>query len=183
MTLRLAVDTDADAVRAVHLAAFDRPGGASAPEAALVDDLRAAGDLVEALSFVAIAEDVVVGHVATSAGHVGARRVVAVGPLGVLPAWQGRGAGSALMHAVLGAAEALGEPCVVLLGAPAYYGRFGFEPASRYGVAAPDPAWGGHFLIRPLPAWGAGMVGTFRYPAAFDRLGAADRDGAAEPGW
>jgi len=30
-----------------------------------------------------------------------------------------------------------GEPAVILLGDPAYYGRFGFEPASRYGLRSP----------------------------------------------
>jgi putative acetyltransferase len=199
--VRLAVDVDADAVRAVHLAAFDRPalGGAPAPEARLVDDLRTGGDLVAALSFVAVggagaggvtgavadpaagaatgavgavaggaAGAVVVGSVVTSAADLGGRRVVAVGPLGVVPSWHGRGAGSTLMHAVLGAADALGEPCVVLLGDPAFYGRFGFEPAARYGVAAPDPAWGEHLMLRRLTVWRPGLVGRFRYPPAFD---------------
>ena len=30
-----------------------------------------------------------------------------------------------------------GEPAVILLGAPAYYGRLGFLPASRYGLRNP----------------------------------------------
>jgi putative acetyltransferase len=33
------------------------------------------------------------------------------------------------LHGVLAAADALGEPCVVLLGDVAYYSRFGFELA------------------------------------------------------
>lgn len=168
--VRRALDADAAAVRAVHLAAFNSPGGAPAPEARLAGDLRAAGDLVEALSFVAVHGDAVVGSVVTSAARLGSRRVVAVGPLGVVPAWQRRGAGTALMHAVLGAADALGEPCVALLGSPAYYGRFGFEPAARYGVVAPDPAWGEHFMLRRLTAWEPGLGGAFRYAAAFDGL-------------
>ena len=43
------------------------------------------------------------------------------GPLSVRPDRQRRGVGSALMHAVLGAADALGEPLVALLGSTAYY--------------------------------------------------------------
>jgi putative acetyltransferase len=168
MFVRRALDGDADAVRAVHLAAFDRPelAGAPAPEAGLVDELRAAGDLVDVLSFVAV-DGEVVGHVATSVASVGAHRVVAVGPLGVLPEWQRRGAGSALMHALLGGAEALGEPVVVLLGAPAYYGRFGFERADLYGIRPPVAAWGEHFMVRRLTSWTEGLAGDFRYAPAF----------------
>jgi putative acetyltransferase len=153
---------DADGVYAVHAAAFGR-----AAEADLFETLRRDGDLVGALSFVAVVDGAVVGHVATSDGLFGDRRVVAVGPLGVLPAWQRRGIGTALMHAVLGGAEALGEPVVVLLGSPAYYGRFGFEPASRHGIVAPDPAWGEQFMVRPLSAWDPRLAGAFRYAAAF----------------
>lgn len=45
-----------------------------------------------------------------------------LGPLGVAPSHQAAGIGSALVHAVLGAADALDEALVALLGAPAYYG-------------------------------------------------------------
>jgi putative acetyltransferase len=168
MIVRRAIDDDADAVRAVHLAAFDRPSldGAPAPEARLVDELRAAGDLLHALSFVAVESDVV-GHVATSVASVGAHRVVAVGPLGVAPSWQRRGVGSALMHALLGAADALGEPVVVLLGSPAYYGRFGFERADAYGITPPVAEWGEHFMVRRLTSWTPGLTGDFRYAPAF----------------
>jgi putative acetyltransferase len=40
----------------------------------------------------------------------GRRPALGLGPLTVEPAWQRRGVGSALMHTVLGAAGALGEP-------------------------------------------------------------------------
>jgi hypothetical protein len=45
------------------------------------------------------------------------------------------------MHTLLGAADAMGEPVVVLLGDPALYSRFGFVPADGLGIEAPDPAW------------------------------------------
>ena len=55
--------------------------------------------------------------------------MLALGPLSVRPDRQRQGVGSALMHAVLGAADALGERLVALLGSTAYYPRFGFRPA------------------------------------------------------
>ena len=38
------------------------------------------------------------------------------------------------MHAVLGAADALGEPLAALLGDPGYYRRFGFELSTGYQI-------------------------------------------------
>ena len=74
------------------------------------------------------------------------------------------------MHTVLGAAETMGEPVVVLLGEPAYYSRFGFVAASTLGIEAPDPAWGDYFQARALSAWDGQRSGRFRYAAPFDRL-------------
>lgn len=160
MILRLARPSDdADAAR-VHAAAFGRD-----LEADLFRRLRADGDLLGPLCFVAVANGAVVAHVAVSRGAVGGVAVPALGPIGVLPPYQGRGAGSALVHAVVGGAEALGEQAVVLLGSPAYYGRFGFGPAAP--VEAPDPAWGEHFMVRRLTAWDGSLAGRFAYPAAF----------------
>jgi len=96
--------------------------------------------------------------------------VLGLGPLGVLPEHQGAGVGSALVRAVLGAAGALGEPLVALLGDPTYYGRFGFRPASELGIDAPGLAWGRHFQALGLNAGPAPGPGRFHYAAPFDDL-------------
>jgi len=159
--IRREVAGDAPAIRAVHRAAF-----AGEAEARLVDGLHAADDVV--LSLVAELDGTVVGHVVGSRAWIGERGSVGLGPVGVLPAYQRRGVGSALMHAVLGAADALELPEVVLLGDPAYYRRFGFRLAPPLGVLPPDPAWAEHFQIRTLTAWNEDRRGAFRYAPAFD---------------
>jgi putative acetyltransferase len=73
------------------------------------------------------------------------------------------------MHAVLGAADALSEPLVGLLGDPAYYHRFGFVPAQSIGVTAPDSSWGEDFQVRTLTRY-EGLTGRFHYAGPFDRL-------------
>jgi len=163
---------DRPGVRRLHAAAFDRPAlrGAEAPEARLVDLLRDGGHLVAALSLVAVADGGLVGHVACSSGTVDGRALLALGPLGVLPEHQRRGVGSALVHTALGAADALDEPAVVLLGDPAYYSRFGFEPATRHGLLPADPAWSTAFQVRRLSTWDASLQGTFRFAPPFDDL-------------
>jgi predicted N-acetyltransferase YhbS len=65
---------------------------------------------------------------------------MALGPIAVLPAWQRRGVGSALMRAALAKAEAAGLSAVVLLGHKEYYPRFGFQPARAQGLH-PPAAW------------------------------------------
>jgi putative acetyltransferase len=114
---------------------------------------------------------VLIRHVVCTEGSLGAVPVVGLGPIGVQPDRQRTGVGSALMHAVIAAADALDYPLVVLLGHLDYYPRFGFVPASRLGVSAPNPKWGEHFQARPLATWHAGLAGAFRYAAPFEALG------------
>lgn len=161
---------DSAAIRAVHTAAFARTGGGDVAEARLVEHLRDDGAVVAGLSIVAERDGEIVGHVLGSRGRIDDRPAIGLGPLGVLPAMQRRGVGHALMHAVLGAADALEEPCVVLLGDPGYYSRFGFRLAELSGVQPPRAEWAPHFQLRRLNGWRADLRGTFHYPAAFDRL-------------
>jgi putative acetyltransferase len=163
--LRRETRADVAAIDEVHRDAFGR-----AVEAALVHALRADAGWVPALSLVA--EDASgPGRRARRrhAGRVGDVDVVGLGPLGVRPEQQGRGVGQALVHAVVAAADALDLPLAVLLGAPGYYRRFGFVPASELGVQAPDPAWGEHFQARPLGTY-RGERGPFAYAAPFADL-------------
>ncbi|GIE47016.1 GNAT family N-acetyltransferase [Actinoplanes nipponensis] len=177
MMIRRERSDDGDAIHAVTAAAFRglaysappaEPGG-DPGEATLVSWLRDDAGWIPELSLVAIEDDQVVGHVLATRAHVGARPVLGLGPLSVLPRRQRSGVGTALMHAVLGAADALGEPLVALLGNPSFYGRFGFVAAQPVGIAAPVAAWGDSFQVRTLSRYD-GLAGRFRYARPFDRL-------------
>lgn len=170
MLIRRETPADGPLIRAVHDAAFATEDGTGSVEAALVDRLRAAGDCVPALSLVAEIGGTVVGHVLGSRARLDRYRSLGLGPLGVLPGHQRRGVGAALMHAVLAAADAMDFPEAVLLGDPAYYGRFGFQLAQPLGVLAPNAEWAEHFQIRTLTSWTAERQGAFRYAPAFDDI-------------
>ncbi|WP_329259706.1 N-acetyltransferase [Actinoallomurus sp. NBC_01490] len=173
MLIRRETPADTAAVHAVTSAAFARPGSTGeVTEARLLGELRACDAWLPALSLVACEGrgGEVLGHVVCTRGTVGAAPVLALGPLSVRPGDQRRGVGLALVHTVLGAADALGEPLVALLGSPAYYGRFGFRPSAEYGITPPVPAWDTHFQVRALSAYDAGVRGTFAYPEPFDRV-------------
>jgi putative acetyltransferase len=156
---------DVDAIHAVHEAAFGR-----SVEADLVRALRADEGWLPALSLVAEVGGRVAGHVVCTRGYVDGAPVLGLGPLGVAPARQRTGIGGALMHAVLGAADALDEPAVVLLGHKDYYPRFGFRPAASLGIRPPVAEWGDHFQVRPLTAYTAASRGEFAYAAPFRDL-------------
>ncbi|HEX4830918.1 MAG TPA: N-acetyltransferase [Trebonia sp.] len=139
-------------------------------EAGLVGELRASAAWRPELSLVAAGADgAVIGHVVCSQARLGEAAVLGLGPLSVDPAHQGRGVGSALVHAVLGAADALGEPLVVLLGDPGYYARFGFAAARTRAIAPPVAEWEPYFQVRTLAAYQPSLTGTFRYAEPFDR--------------
>jgi predicted N-acetyltransferase YhbS len=160
---------DREAIRAIHLAAFPTPA-----EADLVDVLRATGEIDPARSLVAEVESVIVGHCLLTAttlerqdGTAVVGPIVALGPIAVLPAWQGRHVGSALMREALDGCAADGAAAIVLVGSPTYYLRFGFEPARELGLLPPahwpDEVW----MARLLPAWTPADVGVVRYAAPF----------------
>jgi putative acetyltransferase len=130
-------------VIAAAFAGPDTPGPRDPVEATLLDALRTCGGWLPELSFVAVQEKAggkangktgektgeeagekeVTGHVVCTRGHADGVPALGLGPIGVRPDHQRHGTGLALMHAVLGAAGALGEPLVALLGSPACYGR------------------------------------------------------------
>lgn len=120
---------DIDAIRAVHRAAFGQEA-----EGAIVDALREAEALT--ISLVARIDDAVVGHVALSPMEMPnvAVKVLGLGPIGVVPERQSSGFGSDLMNAAITRAQTAGFDGIVVVGHPEYYTRFGFVPASRFGI-------------------------------------------------
>ena len=169
MIVRLQDPDDYEAIRHVYAEAFRREDDPeSVPfEVGVFEALWAAGDAIAELSFTAVKEGAVVGHVTASKATVADAPVVAVGPIGVLPEHQGVGIGSAMMDALLTAADAAGVPIVVLLGAPHYYSRFGFRPAQDLALISPDPRWGDAFQARTLTAYSPSVAGEFQYAPAF----------------
>lgn len=159
---------DAAAVRDLVLAAFattEYSDGSA--EVGILDGLRADGDLLPALTFVAELDGEVVGSVVCSRARMGQGPSVGLGPLAVRPDHMGQGIGSALVASVVATAEQLAEPSVVLLGDPGYYGAFGFETAAAHGIAAPGPWEDRFFQVLRLRAWRPELAGPFRYAPAF----------------
>ena len=96
--------------------------------------------------------------------------------MSVRPDRQRAGIGSALVRAGLAAADARGEPLVLVLGHPEYYPRFGFRPASQLGIAAPDPRIpNAVFMALPLSSYDPAIRGRVVFPPAFAVTGPSAR--------
>lgn len=172
MVVRRYMPSDREAARVVHAEAFRREDDPHAlpPEVGLFEALIDTADVLERLSFVAVRDERVVGHVMCSRAAVGSHSVAALGPIGVLPEHQRQGVGIAMMHAALAAADALDIPLIVLLGSTGYYSRFGFRPALGLGITPQEPRWEDHFQARTLTAYDSSITGAFSYAPPFDDL-------------
>jgi predicted N-acetyltransferase YhbS len=92
----------------------------------LIDDLRAANALT--VSLVASADLTIIGHVALSPVSLSGASGpwFGLGPISVLPEWQGKGIGSALMKEALARLTQHQAAGCILVGNPRFYKRFGF---------------------------------------------------------
>ncbi len=156
---------DFAAVREVNERAFGQP-----EEAGIIDRLRSRGKVL--LSLVAVREDRVVGHILftrvfVESGEEGFT-AVGLGPMAILPELQKQGIGSLLVREGLDACRQEGHEAVVLVGHPEYYPRFGFVPASRYGLTCEFEVPNEVFMAVELREGAlAGRTGRVRYEPEF----------------
>lgn len=138
-TDRLIVKPDAieyqDAIRRITVEAFSGSELGHNGEAELIELLRSR--CRQMLSLVALRGEPV-GHilftpVSIHSAH-GQLQGMGLGPLSVLPNYQRQGIGSQLIVSGLERLRARGIPFVTVVGHPDYYTRFGFEPASEFGI-------------------------------------------------
>ncbi|HEY6817277.1 MAG TPA: N-acetyltransferase [Croceibacterium sp.] len=127
--------------------------------------LRLFNDLETQASFVAVTRlRRIVGHVVFSEIRIGGEYCnwCGLGPLSVLPRMQGRGIGSALVEEGLAYLRSDGWNGCVVLGNPAFYGRFGFRHDPRLVYPGPPPEYFQRIVFK-----GAEPVGEVSYAPVF----------------
>ena len=127
-----------------------------------------------AASVVAVSERRIVGHALLShlsltAPGSPSRPALALAPVAVAPERQGCGIGELVVRGCLRRADPALP--VFVIGDPAFYARFGFEPAAAYGVTSRFDVAAGYFMVRPGRV--AGGLGETARPGEPDGLGGA----------
>lgn len=139
MEIRLEKQEDYEEVENLVREAFWNVYQPGCVEHYLLHQLRNDPSFVPELDYVVEEKGRVVAQIAYAKGEYRSddgrkQPLLLFGPVGVLPEFQKQGYGSALIRFTLERAKALGWPAVVITGNPAYYSRFGFEPAGKYGI-------------------------------------------------
>jgi putative acetyltransferase len=167
MEIRPEREQDQAAVYRLNSAAF-----ATDAEARLVDSLRKLASPI--VSLVAIVNNRVTGHILFSPVQHSENKdalVMGLAPMAVAEAARNQGIGSALVAAGIAACARLGAGAIVVLGHPGYYPRFGFTPASDYGLECeydvPDEAF---MAMELTPQFLASKPGTIKYHECFADL-------------
>lgn len=160
MLIRDETPGDIPAIGRLITEAFRMLAQSTGTEAGIVERLRAEGALV--LSLVAEEKAEGVGYLAASAARIGGQDGWGlIGPLAVLPARHRQGIGTALMAEALRRLRATSRG-VVLVGEPAYYGRFGFRAFPGLGLAGCPPE-----VVQALPFDDIAPRGELHHHQAF----------------
>lgn len=120
----------------------------------MVHELRKRDGILP-LSLIAEADGRIAGHIICSNAAVKTEDktlpVLNFGPLSVLPEYQQKGIGTALIKAMIEKARKLNYGAILFFGRPEYYPRFGFQEASVFGISDSEgynyPAFMGMELI------------------------------------
>lgn len=166
-TIRQEYDGDFEAIREVNEEAFNQPD-----EADLMDALRESDHIV--VSLVAEKNREVVGHICLSEASIDEYdlKVAGLAPMAVLPEYQNRGIGTLLVEEGLDECLSRGYAAVIVLGHVAFYSRFGFKPASEFGIRSEwEEIQEDAFMVLELHAGALdGVEGIARYADEFSEI-------------
>jgi predicted N-acetyltransferase YhbS/uncharacterized protein YdhG (YjbR/CyaY superfamily) len=152
--LRIEGKADWKTVEQITYRAFLNAEHASGDEALLARKLRGRPSFVPELNYVAEIDGSVIGNIMYTRSKVvnddGEWETLTFGPVSVLPKYQRQGAGGALIRRTLYTARELGYRAVLIYGHESYYPRFGFKPASDFGITTADGKNFPAFMALPL---------------------------------
>ncbi len=152
--------------------AFREMEHADGDEPFLVERLRKSASFIPDLSIVAEQNEEIVGHILLSKVKIIAEtqafETLSLAPVSVLPEYQRMGIGSQLIRHAHEKAMEKDFSSVLLVGHESYYPRFGYVPASRFGIKFPFDAPDINCMAVELK-YGAlkGIEGMVEFPAEF----------------
>lgn len=168
MVLRQEEKADFPAIYDLVKTAFQTAQVANGDEQNFVVRLRTGGNYLPELALVAEADGQLIGHIMLTRTAFetasGPRAILLLAPLAVALEHRRQGLGAQLVQEGLHRAKALGHTAVILVGDPAYYNRFGFKPASQFGIANTDHIPDENVMVCELvPNTLQGLPGTISF--------------------
>lgn len=172
LVIREEREEDYEAVEHVVKQAFLHTPMRSGTEHRIVERMRKEPTYNPKYSLVATEVKNVVGHVILSQAYVVNEEkkipLVSLGPVSVVPEKQRQGIGTKLIEQVLEVAKNDEKKAVIVLGHPTYYPKFGFKPASLWGIKLPFDAPDDAFLaLELIPEGLKHTSGIVEYSPAF----------------
>lgn len=167
MEIRQENNSDYETVYNVVKEAFETAEQSDGNEQELVSALRNSNSFIPELSLVATENEQIIGHILFTKAYVDGYTILALAPLSVLPKYQRKGVGLALMKKGHSIAKKMGYDYSVVLGHSKYYPKAGYVPASIYGIKAPFDVSDENFMAIRLNDNAKNIQGIIRYDEAF----------------
>ena len=175
MIIRSETTSDIEVITEVTKVAFEDHSFSLNTEHFTIQDLRADGALT--VSLVAEVDGRIVGYIAFSPVTIsdGTRNWHNLGPVAVLPEFQGRRIGTTLIKSGLTLLKSISSEGIVLIGLPTYFSRFGFwNYPCLTNNGTPQEVFLALSLAERLPH------GTVDLHKAFKQLSIIEKDAIAE---
>lgn len=167
MEIRKEEPKDYTEIYEVVKSAFDSAEHADGNEQDLVNTLRTGDSYIPQLSLVAEENGKIVGHIMFTRAKIGTVIALALAPLSVLPEYQKKGIGTALIEEGHRIAKQLGYGYSVVLGSEKYYPRFGYMPATLLGIIPPFDVPDENFMAFNLKQDDSCIYGVMKYAKEF----------------
>ena len=167
MRIRKEETKDYEITYSVVKSAFGSAEHAGGNEHDLVNALRKGEAFIPELSLVAEIDRKIVGHIMFSKAHVEDTVVLALAPLSVLPEYQRKGIGTALIKAGHQIAKKLGYGYSIVLGSEKYYPRTGYLPAYLFGIKPPFDVPEENFMACRISEDAPNIHGILKYAEEF----------------
>ena len=171
MIIRNEKPSDIETIAEVTKVAFEDHSFSHQTEHFVIRDLRDAVALT--ISLVAEVDGQVVGHIAFSPVTIsdGTTNWYGLGPVSVLPDYQGRRIGTALVNRGLTLLNSMGSKGYALVGLPTYYYRFGFRHHPQLiHEKIPQEVFVTKSLVERVPS------GAVEFHQAFKQLSIIEKD-------
>lgn len=147
--------------------AFSTAEHADGNEQDLVVQLRKSIAFIPELSLVAVAGNILIGHILFTKATIGKKTVLALAPLSVKSGYQKQGVGTKLIETGHEIARQMGYDYAIVVGSEQYYPKFGYITADHFCIEILDGIPKENFMAIKLNPNAEPIQGNMIYPKEF----------------